>query len=413
VVAQHFTWLRYAGVGVIISSWWGQGSYEDEAIPLLLEMGARYGIKVAFHIAPYEGRSADQLVADVQYLYDRYGGYPAFFRTSEPSRWANDDREKGLFFLWDVHVPDVIDEPVDPEYWRGALDTIHEMPDGGIILAASSESKWVDDGHFDGLYNYVSHNSDFNWSVNIPMHAWYVPCVVPGFSAQRIDYPEDTFLSRNQGETYQHQWHSALDVGIQPQMVAITSFNEWHEGTQIEPAAPSFTTNQGFEYKDYGRLEPEAYLTRTSEWVNEFSAKEWPQFTRIQFRIRSTSDWTELLLLHGGTLTRPDIEHLSAEANNGGFNHGQFFLDQESSRAEAGMEVELIMNLLFMNLDPESNQIFEIARGHLGMTEVQILNYVGEEPVLVETILWDGIVDSERNAIEFQIPASLLIEPPS
>src|SRR3990172_1121679 len=33
VVAQHMLWLRQAGVGVIISSWWGQGSREDRAVP--------------------------------------------------------------------------------------------------------------------------------------------------------------------------------------------------------------------------------------------------------------------------------------------------------------------------------------------------------------------------------------------
>jgi hypothetical protein len=33
---------------------------------------------------------------------------------------------------------------------------------------------------------------------------------------------------------------------VNPSFVAITSFNEWHEGTQIEPAAPK----QGQEKKE-------------------------------------------------------------------------------------------------------------------------------------------------------------------
>jgi len=52
VVDQHMAWLRQAGIGVIITSWWGQGSREDQAVPLLLQMAERYGIKVAFHIEP-------------------------------------------------------------------------------------------------------------------------------------------------------------------------------------------------------------------------------------------------------------------------------------------------------------------------------------------------------------------------
>ena len=83
VVAQHMAWLRRAGIGVIISSWWGRNSFEDNAVPLLLDMAARYGIKVAFHIEPYSERSANRLVQDIQYIYECYGSHPAFFKTVE------------------------------------------------------------------------------------------------------------------------------------------------------------------------------------------------------------------------------------------------------------------------------------------------------------------------------------------
>ena len=287
------------------------------------------------------------------------------------------------------------------------------MPDGGIILANTTDPMWIDGGRFDGMYNYVSHGFDFNWAINNPMKSWYVPCVMPGFSAQRVGYPRHTTFPREQVETYHHQWESALSVGIQPQMVVITSFNEWHEGTQIEPAAPGVTSDRGFEYLDYGPLEPESYLATTHEWVQVFSDMGWPPTYQVQFRIRTTSDWTELLLLEGGTLTRPDMDFISEEAIVGGFEHGSFILEQEVPRAEAGLEVELTMNLLFINLDPDGNQIFEIARGHLGMTEVEILNYIGDEPVLIETIRWGGVVEGERNAFQFEIPTSLFMEPPS
>ena len=68
VVAQHMAWLRQAGIGVIIVSWWGRGSREEKPVPLILQMAQRYGIKVTFHIEPYNGRTADSLLADVKYL---------------------------------------------------------------------------------------------------------------------------------------------------------------------------------------------------------------------------------------------------------------------------------------------------------------------------------------------------------
>ena len=51
----------------------------------------------------------------------------------------------------------------------------------------------------------------------------------------------------------------ALNIGI-------TSFNEWHEGTQIEPAIPF--DSDVFEYIDYSPLAPDYYLTRTAELVS-------------------------------------------------------------------------------------------------------------------------------------------------
>ena len=38
VIAQHFSWLREAGVGVVISSWWGPGSPTDRIVPLMLDI---------------------------------------------------------------------------------------------------------------------------------------------------------------------------------------------------------------------------------------------------------------------------------------------------------------------------------------------------------------------------------------
>ena len=41
---------------------------------------------------------------------------------------------------------------------------------------------------------------------------------------------------RRNGATYDAMWRMAIAGGAD--RVTITSFNEWHEGTQIEPAAP-------------------------------------------------------------------------------------------------------------------------------------------------------------------------------
>jgi len=52
-------------------------------------------------------------------------------------------------------------------------------------------------------------------------------------------------------------------------IISITSFNEWHEGTQIEKAVPK-TIAGGYRYSDYGSLGPEGYLDLTRELIERW-----------------------------------------------------------------------------------------------------------------------------------------------
>ena len=58
-----------------------------------------------------------------------------------------------------------------------------------------------------------------------------------------------------------------------PNFVSITSFNEWHEGTQIEAAIPKTTTdkdNVPFTYLSYEPDPPDMYLTLTRTLIEDY-----------------------------------------------------------------------------------------------------------------------------------------------
>ena len=69
-------------------------------------------------------------------------------------------------------------------------------------------------------------------------------------------------------------WRAAIASGADS--VTITSFNEWHEGTQIEPAAPPHRHGP-YRYLSYngawglhGVAAEDAYLARTRYWSDVF-----------------------------------------------------------------------------------------------------------------------------------------------
>jgi glycoprotein endo-alpha-1,2-mannosidase len=69
-------------------------------------------------------------------------------------------------------------------------------------------------------------------------------------------------------------WRTAIAAGAD--RVTITSFNEWHEGTQIEPAAMA-GRHGAFRYLGYngaygmrGASAENAYLDRTRYWSGVF-----------------------------------------------------------------------------------------------------------------------------------------------
>jgi serine/threonine-protein kinase len=403
-VAQHMAWLREAGVGIIISSWWGQGTHEDSAMPILLDTADQYGIKVAPHIEPYGGRTAGKLVEDVRYIYEQYGSHPAFFRLSDTTTYSPDEKPKGVFFVWSLDFPGGDGDPVETDYWAAANDEIHALPDSAIVIGNGTVSDWIVNSRFDGLYNYVtmhiSAGEGFEWGRDIPHGALYVPSVVPGFSAQRIGYPDDSTYERNRGTTYDLQWQAALDIEIEPAMVTITSFNEWHEGTQIEPAQAGIVDSNDRAYLDYGNVN---YLEETAQWIESYLGWEWPETQPSQIRIITTSDWTALKFTQGGSWLRRSLLTTTGDAAV----EGEFLaLRQPLDQAQLGSEVEAIFQLEFTGLQVGETLLFGIERGHLGQTVVEFLDVNG---VLIHSVRWAGVLEDDANTLDVEVGADIFL----
>jgi hypothetical protein len=291
------------------------------------------------------------------------------------------------------------------------LDEIHALPESGLVIANSLEAAWVEGSHFDGLYNYATlhlEQEGFNWARSLPPDSLYVPSVIPGFSAKRVGYPENTYVPRKDGSTFDTQWTSALNTGVEPTIVTITSFNEWHEGSMIEPPQFGLNDGNGYSYADFGTLPPEGYLTLTHNWIDKFLAMTWPTTYRARIKIATTSDWTTLNVVNGGAWIRPERVSTSDSAATAGMEAGdRFVLAQSLEDANVAREVEMTWDVMVTNLAPSQDLVLQIDRGNIGKTQVTIYNYMGSTPIEVNTFEWDKVTTG-RNSFQIKIPSEQL-----
>ncbi len=248
VMAQQMDEIRSAGIDEIAVSWWGQGSAEDLLLPAVIVAARADGIAVAVHLEPYGGRTVSSTVADVAYL--RTYGIKSFY----------------VYRPFDMAVGD----------WAAAKSALHA---GGVhLFAQTGLVGTAARAGFDGVYTYdiVTYGGDKFHRLCAEAHARHLVCapsVGPGYDARRGS-GDPRLKPRRNGATYDAMWHAAISSGAD--RVTITSFNEWHEGTQIEPAAPARRHGQ-YRYLSYdgawglhGINAEDAYLERTRYWSGVF-----------------------------------------------------------------------------------------------------------------------------------------------
>jgi hypothetical protein len=124
VVSQQMAEIARAGIDQIAVSWWGRGSPEDLRLPEVIAAASVLHISVAIHIEPYNGRTVDSVVGDVDALHAL--GITTFY------------------------VYQAFDDP--PAEWAPANDRLRA--EGATMFAETALAGQAAAGHFTGLYTY-------------------------------------------------------------------------------------------------------------------------------------------------------------------------------------------------------------------------------------------------------------------
>jgi glycoprotein endo-alpha-1,2-mannosidase len=238
IVAAQMREIRAAGVGTVVVSWWGEGSPEAERLPLVTEAAQRFGLQVAIHLEPHGARTPASTAADIAELTKT--GFTDFYVY---------DADRDTAAAWAEAL--------------AGLEGVRVFGHTTLVGRAKAAG-------FHGLYTYdvVTWNGALFRRLCTQAHQaglLCAPSVGPGYDA-RLATRHDLVRPRLQGATYDRMWKTALRANAD--LVTITSYNEWQEGTQIEPAQ-SQVGKPGYEgaWGRSGLRAQRAYLEATARWT--------------------------------------------------------------------------------------------------------------------------------------------------
>jgi len=274
VIDQHMEWACEAGIGTFIVSYFANGRTDDNGIPfqkvveLLFQSGEKYGIKIGLHLEPYSGRTAKTVVEDIKTALKDFGHLETFARDPETSL--------PIFYIYDSYQ-------IKPEDWYQEFSKIRDTEwDAyivGLIVEVNHLTTVLKSG-FNAAYSYFA---SMNFSYGCTPHNWeyifktlqknkmdFLPSVGPGYEDTAVrPWNRVHKKERKNGEYYAEYFQKA--ISLRPKFISVTSFNEWHEGTQIEPAIPYTAKNRiqnpnrYLNYKD-----PFQYLDITKTYSKQF-----------------------------------------------------------------------------------------------------------------------------------------------
>lgn len=239
VVDRQMAEARAAGVTGLIASWWGEGSFEDRGMPLLLDAASRHGLTATAYYEKIAGEDAASrkvaAIADLNYLLKQYASHTAWMRAEG----------KPVLFVYSRALHQLSPAEVAVCHHAGR----HDNPGGVTLVADALDPKYV--AAFDGANAYnitgqTQHKTppeirEWAHSAYPKMVAAAGPgkistvTVIPGYDDSKLGRPAPRPVTdRWEGETYRVLWEEA--VAAAPDYVLITSWNEWHEGSEIEPS---------------------------------------------------------------------------------------------------------------------------------------------------------------------------------
>lgn len=234
-IARHIQQAKASGIDAFVVSWTGTDNPTDPNFKTILSLARPVNFAATIDFEVEHFGNIDQVVSALAYVRDNLMTQPAFLR----------ENGRPVIFFWREQNWTVAD-------WgniRAQVDPDHRQ----IWIAEGVDIDYQQ--VFDGNHLY-----SIAWSTNarLTLEDWaererrsgadklWVATVMPGYDDTRTRLPDRFARARDDGSYYSGTWQAA--IASKPDIVIINSFNEWVEGTMIEPSV-----SYGTRYLDLTR----------------------------------------------------------------------------------------------------------------------------------------------------------------
>ncbi len=247
VIRTHVAQAASAGIDGLVVAWYGPQELNNQTetnFRMILDQAQVNGIKALLSVDLGSAawfKSTQEIIDGLTYALNVHAQHPAYFRYNG----------KPVLFFWfqgRYSLSDwaAIRQQVDPNH-----DSIW-IAEGAALDAMPT---------FDGLHMYT-----ISWADNVggTLAQWgnstrakggiWVATAMPGWDNTYTQQSEKYVRDRENGGFYRDTFAGA--VASSPNMIVITSWNEWWEGTQIEPS------------NNYGDF----YLNLTRQLISEYKS---------------------------------------------------------------------------------------------------------------------------------------------
>ncbi len=238
-IVRHIAQAQEAGIDAFVVGWYGpqvENNQTETNLALMLEVADGNAFQVSVEFGPDSPfiHSQQDVVDALRHVLQVHTQHPSFLRVEG----------KPVIFFWRLDGIPLAPGQTPLEAWQAVRDQVD--PDHASIWIAEGvevDYQQVFDGHH--LYS-IAWSQDVyqtlsDWGYRIRRYnaqhgtdRLWVATVMPGYDDLKTGRDDAFLREREDGQFYRDTWQAAMDSGAD--WVVITSWNEWVEGSQIEPS---------------------------------------------------------------------------------------------------------------------------------------------------------------------------------